>query len=112
MKLLLLGGTSFIGRRLVEEILRQTKFDLTLFNRGITNQSLFPEVRKLKGDRNSEDIVNVKQEEWDYIIDLSCYFPNSLETICNSFKSKPKRYIFISTCSVYDNNYMRGNTKK
>jgi len=102
-KLLILGGTNFIGRRLVEEVISQNKFELTLFNRGITNKALHQKIRTLEGDRNSEDVKKVMEEEWDYIIDLSCYFPNSLQVICEAIKSKPKRYIFISSCSVYDN---------
>ena len=102
-KTLILGGTNFIGRNLVERLIHLDSIDLTLFNRGLTNPNLFPNVRKVTGDRNSSDIKLIFKEKWNYIIDLSCYYPDSLSNIVNSINQDLKRYIFISTCSVYDN---------
>lgn len=101
-KVLILGGTNFIGRNLVEALLAIDSYDLTLFNRGVTNPELFPNIKKIIGDRNTSDLELAMQENWDYIIDLSCYFPDALSHI-DKINSTPKRYIFISTCSVYDN---------
>ena len=53
MKLLVLGGTKFVGRALVEAALARSH-EVTLFNRGRTNPQLFPEVEKLRGDRDGE----------------------------------------------------------
>lgn len=50
MKILILGGTTFVGRTLVELGL-QRGHEVTLFNRGMTNSDLFPEVEKIRGDR-------------------------------------------------------------
>lgn len=102
-KLLIIGGTNFIGRNLIIELIRQNQYDLTIFNRGITNPDIFPNIRKIKGDRNTDDIRKIRDEDWDYIVDLSCYYPNSLQNILAGITDKLKRYIFISTCSVYDN---------
>lgn len=102
-KVLILGGTNFIGRNLVERLLQEGEIDITLFNRGQTNDELFPKIRRLSGDRNTPEINQVFKERWDYIIDLSCFFPNSLEKILQNIDKSLKRYIFISTCSVYDN---------
>ena len=51
MQLLILGGTRFLGRALVEAALEQGH-GLTLFNRGQSNPDLFPDVEKLRGDRD------------------------------------------------------------
>ena len=102
-KLLILGGTNFIGRNLVDTLIELNKFNITLFNRGKTNCLLFPEIKKIQGDRNTADIHGILDNNWDYIIDLSCYFPNSLDNVLPKINTSLKRYIFISTCSVYDN---------
>ena len=101
-KLLILGGTNFIGRNLVDSLLKLDKFDITLFNRGKTNPDLFPEIKQLHGDRNTSEIHLIDKEAWDYIIDLSCYYPHSLADIVSHLHKAPKRFIFISTCSVYN----------
>ena len=102
-KILILGGTNFIGRNLTEQLLQLNKFDITLFNRGKTNTHLFPNTNKIHGDRRSDDINKIAQENWDYVIDLSCYYPSSLVSIFKRLNPSLKRYIFISSCSVYDN---------
>jgi 2'-hydroxyisoflavone reductase len=103
-QLLILGGTSFIGRNLLELLQGNPKYEVTLFNRGKTNSTLFSSFKRIVGDRNTEDIQQISAQDWDYIIDLSCYYPASLEAIFKSInKEKLKRYVFISTCSVYDN---------
>jgi len=101
-KILIIGGTNFIGRNLVERLKNEDNFDLTLLNRGITNANLFPDIKKINGDRNAKEIAELVRGNWDYIIDLSCYFPRSMEQILKSISNKLKKYIFISTCSVYE----------
>ena len=100
-KILILGGTNFIGRGLIEKLAINKKNDLTIFNRGITNPNLFPNIKKIIGDRNTDDIKLIHQVDWDYIIDLSCYFPQSLINILSNLSLNLKKYILISTCSVY-----------
>ncbi|OUS01983.1 hypothetical protein A9Q86_04845 [Flavobacteriales bacterium 33_180_T64] len=102
-KILIIGGTNFIGRNLVEQLKNKDKYELTLLNRGITNANLFPGIKKIKGDRNTKEIAELVRGNWDYIIDLSCYFPKSLEHILGAISTKLKRFIFISTVSVYEN---------
>ncbi|WP_430411597.1 NAD-dependent epimerase/dehydratase family protein [Kordia sp.] len=101
-KILILGGTQFIGRTLVAQLLKLNKFDITLFNRQKTQADLFPTVKKIKGDRETNDIRKIEHENWDYIIDVSCYYPDSLSNVLDCIKGKLKKYILISTCSVYD----------
>lgn len=103
-QILILGGTNFIGRNLVEKLLELKEFELTLFNRQVTHTGLFPKLHKIKGDRNTADIDQIADKKWDYVIDLSCYFPNSLKQVLEAVKSVEK-YVFVSTCSVYDNEH-------
>lgn len=101
-KILILGGTNFIGRNLVEKLIELDSYDLCLFNRQKSAAELFPSISKIKGDRESEDIKQIEGTDWDYVIDLSCYYPDALRKVLSTLKSID-RYIFISTCSVYDN---------
>ena len=102
-KVLILGGTVFIGRVLVEEFLKQPQlYDICLFNRGKTNPDLFKGARLIVGDRRSDDINKIGEEEWDAVIDISSYFSKPLEQAVAALKGKTKRYVYISTGSVYD----------
>lgn len=101
-KILIIGGTQFVGRNLVEHILPYSEYDITLFNRGKTNPDLFPEVNRIIGDRNTEDLHQIADTYWDCIIDISCYYPKPLEAFIEKLKGQVGRYIFISTASVYD----------
>jgi 2'-hydroxyisoflavone reductase len=102
-KILVLGGTQFIGRYLVEQLNEIDEYELTLFNRQRTKPELFPELNRIKGDRETDDINLLLGEYWDVIIDLSCYYPDSLTNILAVLEGKFNQYILISTCSVYDN---------
>lgn len=100
--LLIIGGTNFIGRNLLNELSSETQYKITLFNRGITNPDAFSEIPRIIGDRNTDDVAQLSQQKWDLVIDLSCYFPNSLEQVLQHI-GEVERYIFVSTCAVYDN---------
>lgn len=104
-KLLILGGTNFIGRNLVEALLRDGGYDISLFNRQQSGGNLFPELGKIKGDRNTNDIEQIRAGAWDFVIDFSCYYPHQLQSSLAALKDMKelKRYIYISSCSVYDN---------
>lgn len=101
--ILVLGGTRFIGRVFIEQVLKdQLPYKLTLFNRGKTNQDLFPMVEKIHGDRETDDIEQLAQRNWDYVVDFSGYYPNSLSRLLNVLKGKLGRYIYTSTISIYN----------
>ncbi|MEP7236094.1 MAG: NAD-dependent epimerase/dehydratase family protein, partial [Ignavibacteriota bacterium] len=76
--------------------------DITLFNRGITNPQIFPELRKILGDRETDDLDSVLSESWDCIVDINGYYPDSLERFIPKLKGSVGRYIYVSTVSVYD----------
>src|SRR4051812_7392017 len=101
-KVLILGGTNFVGRNIVEQLSQNKSLNLCLFNRNKTNTDLFPKVRKITGDRETTDLEKIAGENWDVIVDVSAYYPNSLERLLKIIAGKTKKYIFISTVSVYD----------
>jgi len=78
-KLLLIGGTNFIGRNLLNDLIDLNKFEITIFNRGKTNPDLFKNIKRIKGDRETGDIKLLKNKKFDYIVDMSCYYPNSFD---------------------------------
>jgi len=100
-KILVLGGTEFVGRQLVERLLQDEVNDVYLFNRGKTNAHLFPEAKKILGDRETNDIEKLAQHQWDYVFDFSSYFPGSLKRTLQNINQNVKKYVYISTISVY-----------
>ena len=100
LRILILGGTGFIGPHQVEYALSRGH-EVTLFNRGRTNAHLFPEVEKLVGDRES-DLSALEGRSWDVVVDNSATnAPHWVEASANLLKDSCERYIFVSTRSVY-----------
>lgn len=99
MKVLILGGTKFVGRTLAESALA-AGHDLTLFNRGNTNADLFPDVEKLQGDRDN-DLSALEGRKWDVVIDTCGYIPRAVKTSAELLKDSVEHYTFISSVSVY-----------
>ncbi len=100
MKILIIGGTKFIGRHQVEAALA-AGHEVTLFNRGQTNPELFPEVEKLRGDRDGQ-LDALKGRTWDVVIDNCGYVPRVVRQSAELLSDVVGRYIFISTVSVYN----------
>ena len=99
MKFLILGGTVFVGRHLVEAALAQGH-EVTLFNRGQNNADLFPGVEKLRGDRDGGlDVLRGRQ--WDAVMDTCGYVPRLVRASAELLAEAVDRYVFISSISVY-----------
>jgi 2'-hydroxyisoflavone reductase len=101
MRILILGGTSFVGRAIVEELLRHGH-DVTLFGRGKTGPELFPGVARLTGDRATGDYSSLAGGAWDAVVDVSAYVPRHVGQAMDAVGDGVGRYLFISTGSVYD----------
>lgn len=98
-KILILGGTAFLGPQLVEAAQRRGH-SVTLFNRGKTRPELFPDVEKLRGDRNS-DLTALHGRTWDAVIDTSGYLPRVARASAELLAPNVRQYVFVSTISVY-----------
>ena len=99
MRILVIGGTRFLGRHLVEAALGRGH-DVTLFNRGKTNADLFPSVTKLRGDRDS-DLSALQGHTWDVVIDTCGYVPRVVSASASALAHSTNQYVFISSISVY-----------
>src|SRR5579864_1231003 len=100
LKILVLGGTNFIGPHQVQYALDRGH-TVTLFNRGKTNPQLFPTVEKLIGDRNG-DLKSLEGRQWDAVIDNSVQSdPHWVTLSADLLKNNVKQYVFVSTRSVY-----------
>jgi len=99
LRILVLGGTGFVGPAVVEAA-QARGHTLTLFNRGKTNPGLFPEVEKLQGDRDGE-LQALEGRKWDAVVDTSGYVPRIVKMSAELLAGAVEQYIFISTISVY-----------
>ncbi|HYM82002.1 MAG TPA: SDR family oxidoreductase [Candidatus Limnocylindria bacterium] len=99
MKLLIFGGTRFVGRHLVEAALARGD-QVTLFNRGQTDADLFPEVEKLKGDRDG-GLDALKGRTWDAVVDTCGFVPRIVRASAELLRDAVAHYTFVSSCSVY-----------
>jgi 2'-hydroxyisoflavone reductase len=97
MRLLVLGGTQFVGRRFVEAAL-EAGHEVTLLHRGRTNPGLFGEAEHVLGDRES-DLAVLDGRAFDAVYDSSGYRPEAVRASVEALDYE--RYVFISTISVY-----------
>jgi 2'-hydroxyisoflavone reductase len=97
VKLLVLGGTQFLGRAVVEAALDRGD-EVTLFNRGETNPELFPEVEKVRGDRALDPVPS---GDWDAVVDTSGYLPRVVRASAEALRGSVERYLFVSSISAY-----------
>ena len=99
MKLLILGGTSFLGRHTAAQALRDGH-EVSLFHRGQTNPDLFPDAEHVLGDRNG-DLGGLQGRRWDAVIDCTAYTLKHATTAAGVLAGAVGRYVFVSTISVY-----------
>ena len=101
LKILILGGTRFIGLHMTALALKRGH-TLTYFNRDKTKTDRYREIERIKGDRNGE-IDGLKDREWDVVIDNSGYVPRHVRLSAELLAPKVKQYVFVSSISVYPN---------
>ena len=99
MKILILGGTRFLGRHLVDAALARGH-SVTLFNRGKSNPGLFPQVETITGDRET-NLDRLAGHKWDAVIDTCGYVPRIVNLSAQALKNSAGSYVFISSISVY-----------
>jgi 2'-hydroxyisoflavone reductase len=101
MKILVLGGTRFLGRHLVQQALARGH-TVTLLHRGASAQGLFPEAEHRIADRNGDLAAALAGGHWDCAIDTSAYVPRHVHSVAAVLAGRVAQYQLVSTISVYD----------
>ena len=97
MRLLVIGGTRFVGRHLVEAALA-AGHEVTLLHRSAT--SLFPSARHLLADRNG-DLAVLAEGEWDATVDVCAYLPRQVRSLAEALGGRGGHHVLVSSVSVY-----------
>jgi 2'-hydroxyisoflavone reductase len=100
MRLLVLGGTKFLGRHAIDAAVG-AGHEVTLFTRGKTNPELFPEAEHLRGDRDG-GLGALEGRSWDGVVDTSGFVPRIVGQSAALLRDSVQRYVFVSSISVYD----------
>ncbi|MEV7141053.1 SDR family oxidoreductase [Streptomyces tauricus] len=99
MRLLMLGGTEFVGRAVVEAALGRG-WDVTVFHRGRHDPPAG--VRALHGDRTAPDgLAALAEGDWDLVVDTWSGAPHVVRDSARLLKDRVRRYVYVSSCSVY-----------
>ncbi|MCB9118650.1 MAG: NAD-dependent epimerase/dehydratase family protein [Caldilinea sp.] len=109
MRLLIIGGTAFVGRHLAEQALARDHA-VTLFNRGRTNPGILPQAEHLTGDRNG-DLAALRGRSWDAVVDTCGYHPRDVRHMAAALDGAVGHYTFVSTLSVYPDDAPAGVTE-
>ncbi len=104
LKILVLGGTAFLGPEFVEAAVARGH-EVTLFNRGRTRADLFPDLEKLRGDRDplrGEGLAALEGDRrWDVVVDTSGYYPRHVKASAELLAPRVRQYIYISSVSAF-----------
>jgi len=101
VKLLIIGGTGFLGRYLVEAAC-VAGHEVTLFNRGKSHPELFPELEQLRGDEDG-DTIALNGRSWDAVIDTCSMLSRVMKSLTTLLADTVGHYTYISSTSVYTN---------
>ena len=108
MRILMIGGTRFVGKHIVEAAL-SAGHEVTIFHRGQTGADLFPDAVHIVGDRNGDlsglashgDTARPETSQWDATIDTCGYVPRHVHALADALGDRAGQYVFISSVSVY-----------
>jgi nucleoside-diphosphate-sugar epimerase len=106
MRILVLGGTWFVGRAIVEDALHSGA-EVTLFGRGKSGNDLFPGLTRLRGDRDTGDYAALRGGSWDAAVDVTGYVPRHVGQAMDALGDRVGRYLFISSHAVYRHEGLR-----
>jgi 2'-hydroxyisoflavone reductase len=108
MRLLIIGGSAFLGRHVIESALSRGD-TVTTFNRGKTGRGLYPQVEELYGDRDG-NLEALKGRTWDAVVDTSGYLPRVVRQSVELLAGSVGHYTFVSSLSAYgDDNTPNGD---
>ncbi|GHE37163.1 isoflavone reductase [Streptosporangium violaceochromogenes] len=97
MRILIVGGTRFVGRHITEAALA-AGHEVSLLHRGRTGADLFPGAERLRADRDA-GLSLLRDRSWDVTIDVSAYLPSQVGSLADALSTG--RYVFISSTAVY-----------
>lgn len=102
MRVLILGGTQFVGRQLVETLLA-AGHQVSILTRGLSPDALPADLERLRGDRDqgASGLAALAGRSWEVCVDLSGYTPRQVRPSAERLKTSVKRYVFVSAVSVY-----------
>ena len=99
-----MGGTNFLGPAFVNAAL-EASHNVTLFNRGITNPNLFPQLEKIRRVRSEkmeeQDLSGLTRGSWDAIIDVWPHDPTIVEEAAQLLGSRTSHYLYVSSVAAY-----------
>jgi 2'-hydroxyisoflavone reductase len=98
MRLLVIGGTRFVGRHLVDDALRRG-WDVTLFHRGLHPSPVSGAMREIFGDRET-DLARL-DDRWDAVVDMCGNLPRLVAASADALRHRVHRYAYVSSESVY-----------
>lgn len=110
MKLLVIGGTHFVGRAMVEDAIVRGH-DVSVFHRGPAEPEGFPKVEHIHGDRDG-GLASLRERTWDAAIDTCGYVPRVVRDSARLLSGAVGTYVFISTLSVYPDDAPPGGTEQ
>lgn len=102
-KILVLGGTRFIGKLLVKNLVDAGN-DVTILTRGFLKDPFGDRITRVIGDRKDRDVLFrvAKAKEWDTVYDQVCFSPLDALIACKAFSGRTRKYILTSSQVVYD----------
>lgn len=102
LSVLVLGGTQFVGRHIVEALL-SGGHRVSVLTRGRTPDELPATVERLRGDRDegAVGLATLEGRSWDACVDVSGYTPRQVRASAEALRDRVRRYVFVSTVSVY-----------
>jgi 2'-hydroxyisoflavone reductase len=104
-QILILGGTRFLGPAIVEAAIAQGH-TVTLFNRGVTNPSLFPHLEQLRGfrsaDPQNEDLTALTHRHFDVVMDVWPNDPALAASAASFLRDRAQHYVYVSSVGAYD----------
>lgn len=99
MRILVIGGTGFVGRHFVEAA-TAAGLEVTLFNRGISGAGLFPGLERIAGDRRN-DLGALRGRRWDAVVDMCGYAPDDVRASVALLRDQAERYVYVSSVMAY-----------
>jgi 2'-hydroxyisoflavone reductase len=110
LKLLVIGGTRFVGRAFVAEA-NERGHEVTVFHRGSTEPEDLPTVEHVHGDRNA-DLARLAGRHWDALLDTCAFVPRVVEETAKALAGSVDRYALVSSLSVHPDDLPVGSTEE